>query len=762
MNPPKLLILSIILALSFFLSGFGIFDELTLARHAQKKEHHEIIKILQPTLDKGQELSAWHLLFLAGAYYEIRDYHRAFSAAEMMQKRVDGGDHSVFGSDISVYPCVYRGYIYLDQDQPQKAVAEGEKAYKLLHSGGRDRQNFYQSELISICDFWGVALELTGKKEESARLIAILSNINSKGQVFAPEKYIAIARIYMAKKDYPHALEAVRNPEAKVSAMLSAFYNQTFQEIPKLYILSKSLFETGNMKEAREGYDQLLAHPQIEEIGGIHWMVLIDRARIALSEGQNRQAEDLLKKAVEVIEKQRSSIHSEAGRIGFVGDKQTAYAELVELLLVPGRTAEAFAYVERAKARALVDLLASQKKIRVAGKSSPKIEADLNQLAAQEAALAVVASAEGREAQNKTRSVVVTLKKEIEEQAPETAALLTGHIPAIADIQGKLQPDETLLEYYSTGKNWFAFIVTSQTIIAGKLERTNLEKEIQELRRTIVAPGSGGYRPYAASLYQKLFAPVAPLIRTGKIILVGHGPLHYLPFGALFDGREYLIDRYSIRTLPSASVLSFFQARLKKAEDGKVLILGNPKLSDPKYDLAFAQDEALAIGEIMPGARVLLRSEATATALTSLAGQYSMIHLAAHGLFDPDQPLRSALLLAPDRESDGLVRASDLYNLSLDADLVTLSTCETALGKVATGDDVVGFTRGFLYAGTRSLLSSLWQVDDQATRDLMVAFYSNLKQMSKDEALRRAQIAVKAKYPHPYYWAAFVLTGNGR
>jgi len=106
------------------------------------------------------------------------------------------------------------------------------------------------------------------------------------------------------------------------------------------------------------------------------------------------------------------------------------------------------------------------------------------------------------------------------------------------------------------------------------------------------------------------------------------------------------------------------------------------------------------------------------------------------------------------------LRAGDLYNLSLSADLVTLSACETALGKVSTGDDVVGFTRGFLYAGTRSLIASWWQVDDEATRDLMVNFYTNLSKMSKDEALRQAQLKVKEQYSHPYYWAAFLLTGS--
>jgi len=107
-----------------------------------------------------------------------------------------------------------------------------------------------------------------------------------------------------------------------------------------------------------------------------------------------------------------------------------------------------------------------------------------------------------------------------------------------------------------------------------------------------------------------------------------------------------------------------------------------------------------------------------------------------------------------------LLTSADLYRLSLHADLVVLSACETALGKVASGDDVIGFTRGFLYAGAGSLISSLWQVDDQATHDLMVDFYSNRKTMPKDESLRQAQIKVKQKYPHPFYWAAFLLTGN--
>ena len=574
-----------------------------------------------------------------------------------------------------------------------------------------------------------------------------------------PPKYSALARIYMALKEYDHALAAIKNPNAKVTGSITAFYDQTFQEIPNLYILSKSLYETGHIKEAKEGYAQLLRHPQIEQIGGIYWIVLLDRAKIALAEGQKSAAEDMLKKAIDVIEKQRSSINSEVGRIGFVGDKQTPYAQLAALLLAESRYKEAFTYVERAKARALVDLLASQKDISVRGSQPEKIKTTLAELNQAESNLTVVAQAGNKEEQGKTRAVVLALKKDLQEKAPELATLVSVTTPVTAEIQSKLSPEETLLEYYFAGSDWYVFILTKDTITAQKLHVADLMGNIDGFRKTITTPNSTDLSRQTQELYRQLFLPAAAGIKTKKLIIVPHGILHYLPFAALSNGKDYLIDRFSIRMLPSASVLNFLQSRTNKADAG-ALILGNPQLDNPKYDLKFAQDEALAIGKIIPRSTVLLRAEATETNLKKYGGTYQVIHLAAHGIFDLDNPLNSALLLAKDKDNDGILRAGDLYNLSLNADLVTLSACETALGKVATGDDVVGFTRGFLYAGTRSLISSLWQVDDQATRDLMVNLYTNLATMSKDEALRQAQLKVKKQYPHPYYWAAFLLTGS--
>jgi len=758
MRPEKYFTTLVILLLSFFFLSCSLTKDIQLSSYAQKQQLHEIINTVQPSLDKGDQLSSFQLFLLASSYYGIRNYSKALATIDILQKEIDQGNRTFVGADLTVYPQILRGYVYLDQGEPRKAMQEGALAYKLLHEDGRERNGFYTSQLISIYDILGVAHALAGNRADAQNIVDSLRHV-SITVMNGPEKYSALARIYMALKEYDHALAAIRNPDAKVTGTITAFYDQTFQEIPNLYILSKSLYETGNVKEAKEGYDKLLGHPQIEQIGSIYWIVLLDRAGIALAEGRKSVAEDMLRKAIDVIEKQRSSINSEAGRIGFVGDKQTAYAELTGLLLKDGRYAEAFEYVERAKARALVDLLASQKDINVRGKQNQQVKTALAALTRAENDLNVVAQADHKKRQGKSRSIVVALKKDLQEKAPELASLVSVTTPATAEIQSRLKDDETLLEYYCTGKEWYVFILTGRTIVANKLPLADLENNIDTLRKNITARNLMEFSQYSRMLYSQLFASAAPVIKTKKLIIVPHGSLHYLPFAALSDGSQYLIDRFSIRMLPSASVLSFLNDQAKQAERG-ALIFGNPNLDDPKYDLKFAQDEALAIGRIVPASNVFLRSEASKTNLQNLGSRYSMIHLAVHGAFDLEKPLNSALLLAADGNNDGLLRASDLYNLSLRADLVTLSACETALGKVATGDDVVGFTRGFLYAGARSLISSLWQVDDEATRDLMVNFYTNLSKMSKEEALRQAQLRIKEQYPHPYYWAAFLLTGS--
>ena len=222
--------------------------------------------------------------------------------------------------------------------------------------------------------------------------------------------------------------------------------------------------------------------------------------------------------------------------------------------------------------------------------------------------------------------------------------------------------------------------------------------------------------------------------------------LHYLPFHALRspDGR-YLIAQYPIYYLSSASLLQFVKEK-KTAIGQKVLAFGNPDLEDPGKDLQFAEAEALQIQRLYSQSTTLLKKEATEEKSKELSPRHDLIHFAAHAELKEDDPLSSAVLLANEGKDDGRLEVREIFGMDLNANLVVLSGCETGLGKLSTGDELVGLTRAFIYAGTPSVVASLWSVDDSSTAHLMASFYRNLKTMSKVEALRQAQLElIRAK-----------------
>jgi len=576
------------------------------------------------------------------------------------------------------------------------------------------------------------------------------------------EKRLVLARGYLALGDYARAYESLQSHEkrgiswSQLPGVTETGFLTKALAIERDFIAAKCLYETGHMAEAKQAYEALLGQPELKELGDLYWVVLFDRGRIAEREGTGKQGIVFYRQAIEVIEQQRSTINTEASRIGFVGDKQQVYHRLVAVLMAEGQAAQAFEYVERAKARALVDLLASKQDF-VASTATPQQVAtllkDWDQIEEDSRAMAAPADAFGRRS---ARGVQV--KATLQAVSPELASLVMVTETASSAIQALLEPDETLLEYYYQGDDLYAFIVTRDRIHGVKLNGANLAKEVEAFRKALQDQKSANVAELSRNLYGHLIQPVMAQVITKQLLLVGHGVLHYLPFAALSDGTGYLVDRYSLRFLPSASVLQFLKGR-QPQKDGGLLAFGNPDLGDAQYDLKFAQDEVQAIAKTFPQAKVLVRQEATKSAFTSLGPQFSYLHLATHGKFDPDAPLKSGLLFAKDAQSDGFLSLGDLYSLRLNADLVTLSACETGLGKVSNGDDVVGLTRGFLYAGSSSIVASLWEVDDRATSLLMTEFYANLKKTDKREALRRAQLTIKQRYPHPFYWAAFQLTG---
>jgi CHAT domain-containing protein len=211
-----------------------------------------------------------------------------------------------------------------------------------------------------------------------------------------------------------------------------------------------------------------------------------------------------------------------------------------------------------------------------------------------------------------------------------------------------------------------------------------------------------------------------------------------------------LIDTFTISYAPSASIHALCQ-QLVETHTGPSLILG---VEDAK--MPFIRQEVEAVASVVPEPEVLLGSDASERALREDGGRSKLVHIASHGYFRQDNPMFSAIHLA-----DSYLSLYDLYHMDLPVGLLTLSGCVTGLNVVAEGDELIGLSRGLLFAGARSLLLSLWDVDDRSTAEFMQLFYSNLlRQHDKAEALRSAMLDLRTRYPHPYYWAPFRLVGK--
>jgi CHAT domain-containing protein len=526
------------------------------------------------------------------------------------------------------------------------------------------------------------------------------------------------------------------------------------EDVSNALIYAESLARTRKRAEARSMLDTLLKLPEIRDMGSLYWAALYERGMIALADGQREQAVGLLKDSVDAIERTRNTISYEAAKIGFAGDKQTVYAALVGAYAQAGDWNNAFLIAERAKARALVDLLAQQRDLAPPAGADDKVRQLLADATTSEGTAGLPVDADVV----RNLSVAAASRTELATAAPEAASLVSVQAVPIVNVASRLGADDTLIDYYRVGDDLYAFVLSGTTVKGFKLSAKGLDEEVRSFRAAIEQR-----EPQAAergrALYERLIRPLLGELKGSQLTISPHGVLHYLPFAALPDGDQYLLDRFSVRLIPSADTLVYLKTD-RPHKLGKVLALGNPDLGDPKFDLPNAQVEAVDVAAMFPASKALLRGDASKTAVKALGGGFAILHFATHGTFNTDAPLSSGLYLAKGNETDGLLTVSDLYTLRFDTELVTLSACQTGLGKVASGDDVIGLTRGFLYSGARSIVASLWEVNDAATEQLMLSFYRNLQDHTSREALRLAQIETRAKYPHPMLWGAFQIVGR--
>ncbi|WP_280530612.1 CHAT domain-containing protein [Paraburkholderia sacchari] len=437
----------------------------------------------------------------------------------------------------------------------------------------------------------------------------------------------------------------------------------------------------------------------------------IGRAYLAL--GDKDHAREAYLAAVDDSEKIRSRFRSDEFKTGLFGDTQSVFEEAIRLSVDAGEYEGAWSLSERSRARALLDVVRN------------RVEAG------------------------------------VDDQQ------LNGNVPTLQAVRDALRPNEAIVEYHSLKDTLVVWVIRKSGLSGHTLplKRADIDSAVTDVRNAIVHRSKNAIT-WGDKLYALLISSLA--LQPGeRLIIVPHGALHYLPFQALHGPGGFLIEQHPIALEPSASVAMQLETRRQKVASNLVAF-GNPRIA-PAYALPGAQAEVEGIAPLFATKALFLQSAATRAQFRESAPGGRVLHVATHAQADTIDPLHSRILLAPATQpADGpdSLLALDVYNLKLnDVSLVTLSACETGLGRIARGDEILGFTRAFFYAGATSLIVSMWPVADESTAITMRTFYSQLSQGQEAiDAMRAAQLAVmkEPRFAHPFFWAPFDLMGGWR
>jgi CHAT domain-containing protein/predicted negative regulator of RcsB-dependent stress response len=493
-------------------------------------------------------------------------------------------------------------------------------------------------------------------------------------------------------------------------------------------------------------------------------------ARSLAGLGRTDEAFAAAREAVRYVEELRADLGDSALRSGFFEGKQGIYHYAVNLALQAQQPEEAFSLAERSRSRTFLDLLGSQTTLSK-GRTRALVDEEVRLRARLAEAKAETQDESGSADSTRARAQLEALDRDyrafldrVKKENLEQASLMAVEPVTLAEIQGLLPEGTTLLEYHVAEHGIVVWVVDRQRFKVVRVpgDRQSLINQVRRFRGAItkLAPIKD-VQTQAQALYRRLLEPARADILGSRLVIVPHGVLHYLPFTALRSSSgKWVVEDFAMSTLPSASVLRYLSDKGVGAS-ARALVVGNPDLG-ADLALPWAEREARMVGQREPGATVLVRGDATEVEAKRLLESVGLVHFATHGELNENDPLSSAVLLVPGGGEDGRLEVREVFGLDLHARLVVLSACETGLGKLSRGDELVGLQRAFLYAGTPAVVTTLWKVDDRASYELVRAFYSRLAGAGPVEALRQAQIETMATFPHPYSWAAFGLSGVPR
>jgi len=665
----------------------------------------------------------------------------------------------------------------------------------------------FSGDLDKAEQFYQESLEIREKKPgpQAVSLATSLADIGlvhkKKNDFIRAESYMKQAKAIL-DKTHGYSYLVQTNDLNLASLYLSIDKPENAFEILKKYNAPQGnaayFLAKKNFKKAEDQFQKSLI---LNERKGIKKAISIDHIGLGLAyEGLEdfSKAEIHFKAAIDIFEQQWKTLAFERkknflkGDIGLGFKRMDAYDGIIRLLFKgkkEGYEKESFSYVESVKSRTLLEML-SGKKPQNFSKEDAFI---LSQDQSYQRRIALLHAKSGsQKALHKAVEEYEQFINEVKLKKIQLASLIAVDASSIEMVQSLIDKSTTVLEYFISKKRIYVWVITRNDVIADevKCSEKKLVYSLNDLLSPIIFSRSRAmnitlwktgnetgpikaiegdsasdqihYLSKSKELYNILIQPVEKYLNTKRLIIVPYGVLHKLPFSALHSGKAFTVDNYDVCIIPSFSTIKFI-SKNNTASDKNLIAFANPAT---KYTpLYYAEVEVNRLSKLFEDKKIYFHADATETKLKNNPHNFSVLHFACHGVFNERYPMQSALLLAEDTENDGNLQVHEIFGLNLNgSDLVVLSACDTALSKIYGGDDLVGLSRGFLYAGSRSILSTLWKVDDKCTEILINEFYRNwqLKKMNKAEALRRAQNYIKSiqDYSHPFFWASFILIGD--
>lgn len=655
-----------------------------------------------------------------------------------------------------------------------------------------DRGDFAKAE-----DYLNQALEV--QQQLAPGTVDVADTLNTMGTVAQKRGHLPESAGY-----YHRALQ-----------ILQTLAPNTLWAASSLKGLGKVAEARGEFVPATEYYGQALAIEQKLAPGSLDEATTLHALGVVLlRKGESDAGIAHFADAIQALESQTARLGGiESIRSGFQVKYATYYWDFEDALLAQKQPEQAYQVSERSRARSLLHMLA-ERDLVFAADVPPDIQRARKRNAAEyDHTQSQVAELNPAKDQAKIDQLLARLRElttereqiaeQIKKTSPRFASLQYPEPLDLASTRQILDPGTFLLSYSVGQEHTVMYLVRPAGREPGFFVFTLAVKEkdllarVQDFRRLMQHHQVADRQLTALSrqLYDLLLKPAESLLdESDRLLIVPDGALQILPFAALRrNEKEYLVEWKPLHTVVSATVYAELKKMRRMAGSQAVALaaFGDPRVPAAKDALErsantevrlasergfefgwlpFSRQEVEGIAALFPGrSQTYLGADATEEHAKALGKDVRYVHFATHGLLDERFPLNSALVLTiPDKfeegKENGLLQAWEIFEqVRLDADLVTLSACNTGLGQEMSGEGLIGLTRAFQYAGARSVLASLWSVDDLRTMELMKRFYSGLRDgKSKDEALRAAQISLLRSRPSssPYYWAAFSLIGD--